>query len=89
MRGTKPPSRPGRRVHPVDEVLPAGTLAVHGFPHLPAFYAGAVPIRPAGAIGLDEREPIHPIDADLSTCGIASTIQSVGSRRVGAGLPLL
>ncbi|GAA3232653.1 solute carrier family 23 protein [Pseudonocardia petroleophila] len=91
MRGTKPPSRPARRVHPVDEVLPAGKLAVYGFQHVLAFYAGAVivPILLAGAIGLDERQLIHLINADLFTCGIASIVQSVGFWKVGVRLPLL
>ena len=69
-----------KRVHPVDEVLPPGKLAVYGFQHVLAFYAGAVivPILLAGAIGLSDRELIHLINADLFTCGIASIIQSVG-----------
>ncbi|WP_300009946.1 2-oxo-4-hydroxy-4-carboxy-5-ureidoimidazoline decarboxylase [Pseudonocardia sp.] len=85
MRGTTRPT------HPVDEVLPAGKLAVYGFQHVLAFYAGAVivPILLAGAIGLSERELIHLINADLFTCGIASIIQSVGFWKVGVRLPLL
>ena len=81
----------GRRPHPVDEVLPAGKLAVYGVQHVLAFYAGAVivPILLAGAIGLSERELIHLINADLFTCGIASIIQSVGFWKVGVRLPLL
>ena len=80
-----------RRPHPVDEVLPAGKLAVYGFQHVLAFYAGAVivPILLAGAIGLSERDLIHLINADLFTCGIASIIQSVGFWKVGVRLPLL
>jgi uric acid transporter len=31
-----------KRPHPVDEVLPVGKLAVYGFQHVLAFYAGAV-----------------------------------------------
>jgi xanthine/uracil permease len=45
----------GRRpVHPVDEILPPAKLAVYGFQHVLAFYAGAVivPILLAGAIDL-------------------------------------
>ena len=44
-------------VHPVDEVLPPGKLAVYGTQHVLAFYAGAVivPILLAGAIGLSGR----------------------------------
>ncbi|OLT15432.1 OHCU decarboxylase [Pseudonocardia sp. CNS-139] len=80
-----------RRPHPVDEVLPAGKLAVYGFQHVLAFYAGAVvvPILLAGAIGLSERELIHLINADLFTCGIASIIQAAGFWKVGVRLPLL
>ncbi|MDL5157682.1 2-oxo-4-hydroxy-4-carboxy-5-ureidoimidazoline decarboxylase [Actinomycetospora termitidis] len=80
-----------RRPHPVDEVLPAGKLAVYGFQHVLAFYAGAVivPILLAGAIGLSERDLIHLINADLFTCGIASIIQSVGFWKIGVRLPLL
>ncbi|MHA6617954.1 2-oxo-4-hydroxy-4-carboxy-5-ureidoimidazoline decarboxylase [Pseudonocardia sp. DLS-67] len=80
-----------RRPHPVDEVLPAGKLAVYGFQHVLAFYAGAVivPILLAGAIGLSERELIHLINADLFTCGIASIIQAAGFWKIGVRLPLL
>ncbi|WP_222264057.1 2-oxo-4-hydroxy-4-carboxy-5-ureidoimidazoline decarboxylase [Modestobacter marinus] len=80
-----------RRKHPVDEVPPAGMLALYGVQHLLAFYAGAVvvPILLAGAIGLSDRELIHLINADLFTCGIASIIQSVGFWKIGVKLPLL
>lgn len=78
-------------VHPVDEVLPAGKLAVYGMQHVLAFYAGAVivPILLANAIGLSTDQLIHLINADLFTCGIASIIQSVGFWKVGVRLPLL
>ena len=84
-----PPRRRPR--HPVDQVPGAGRLAVYGFQHVLAFYAGAVviPILLASAIGLSERELIHLINADLFTCGIASIIQSVGFWKVGVRLPLL
>jgi len=77
--------------HPVDEVLPAHKLAVYGFQHLLAFYAGAVivPILLATQIGLNTQQLIHLINADLFTCGIASIIQSVGFWKVGVRLPLL
>jgi uric acid transporter len=78
-------------VHPVDEVLPAPKLAIYGFQHVLAFYAGAVivPILLANAIGLSTEQLIHLINADLFTCGIASIIQSVGFWKVGVRLPLL
>ena len=36
--------------HPVDEVLPAGKLAVYGAQHVLAFYAGAVIVRSVAGI---------------------------------------
>ena len=51
--------------HPVDEILPVPKLAVYGFQHVLAFYAGAVivPILLAGAIGLSQQELIHLMGA--------------------------
>src|SRR4051794_28080036 len=76
--------------HPVDEVLPAPKLAVYGAQHVLAFYAGAVivPILLASAIGLQGKDLVYLISADLFTCGIASLIQSVGFWKVGVRLPL-
>ncbi len=88
----RPPASPAKRpVHPVDEVLPVPKLAIYGFQHVLAFYAGAVivPILLANQIGLSTQQLIHLINADLFTCGIASIIQSVGFWKVGVRLPLL
>ncbi|MDZ4232945.1 MAG: solute carrier family 23 protein, partial [Dietzia sp.] len=84
-------TKKGKRVHPVDEVLPIPQLATYGFQHVVAFYAGAVlvPILIAGAIGLSDEELVMLITADLFTCGIASIIQAVGFWKVGVRLPLL
>jgi xanthine permease len=86
---TRAPQRVAK--HPVDEVLPAPKLAIYGFQHVLAFYAGAVivPILLANSIGLSTQELVHLINADLFTCGIASIIQSVGFWKVGVRLPLL
>jgi xanthine permease len=80
-----------RATHPVDEVLPVGQLAVYGFQHVLAFYAGAVivPILLASAIGLSDEQLAFLINADLFTCGIASIIQSIGFWNIGVRLPLL
>jgi OHCU decarboxylase len=92
---TKSPSstleKPRPKKHPVDEVLPIPKLAVYGFQHVLAFYAGAVivPILLANSIGLTTEQLIHLINADLFTCGIASIIQSVGFWKIGVRLPLL
>jgi OHCU decarboxylase len=75
----------------VDEILPVPKLAIYGFQHVLAFYAGAVivPILLANSINLNTEQLIHLINADLFTCGIASIIQSVGFWKVGVRLPLL
>jgi OHCU decarboxylase len=80
-----------RATHPVDEILPPQKLAIYGLQHVMAFYAGAVivPILLAGAIGLNNDQLIHLINADLFTCGIASILQSVGIWKIGVRLPLL
>ncbi|MDI3403233.1 solute carrier family 23 protein [Streptomyces cavernicola] len=80
------------RRHPVDETLPAGKLAVYGFQHVLAFFAGGaivIPILVASALGLTNGQLVHLINAALLTCGIASIIQSVGFWKVGVRLPLL
>jgi uric acid transporter len=88
---TKAIEKPRPARHPVDETLPIPKLAVYGFQHVLAFYAGAVivPILLANSIGLTTEQLIHLINADLFTCGIASIIQSVGFWKIGVRLPLL
>jgi uric acid transporter len=78
-------------VHPWDEILPPPKLAVYGFQHVLAFYAGAVivPILLAGAIKLTPEQLAYLINADLFTCGVASIIQSIGFWKIGVRMPLL
>jgi uric acid transporter len=75
----------------VDEVPPAGRLAVYGFQHVLAMYAGAVavPLILAGAIGFPEDQLVYLINADHFTCGVATLIQTVGIWFLGLGLPLI
>ncbi|MFJ6717594.1 nucleobase:cation symporter-2 family protein [Streptomyces sp. NPDC091259] len=77
--------------HPVDEVLPLPKLALYGFQHVLAFYAGAVivPILVGSALKLSPQDLIYLINADLFTCGIASIIQAWGIGRIGARLPII
>ena len=77
--------------HTVDEVLPAGRLAVLGFQHVLAMYAGAVavPLILANAIGLPSDQLVYLINADLFTCGVATLIQTVGLWKVGFRLPII
>ena len=76
-----------RPAHPVDEVLPTSRLAVLGFQHVLAMYAGAVavPLILANAIGLSEEQLVYLINADLFTCGVATLIQTMVSGRWVSG----
>jgi OHCU decarboxylase len=91
MARTEQTAAARRVVHPVDEFLAPPKLAVYGFQHVLAFYAGAVivPILLANAIKLTPEQLAYLINADLFTCGIASIIQSVGFWRIGVRMPLL
>ncbi|MEV6991568.1 nucleobase:cation symporter-2 family protein [Streptomyces sp. NPDC093228] len=78
-------------VHPVDEVPPLRRLAVFGFQHVLAMYAGAVavPLIVGGAMKLSAADLAYLIMADLLVCGVATLIQCVGFRRFGARLPIV
>ncbi|MEW1656053.1 MULTISPECIES: nucleobase:cation symporter-2 family protein [unclassified Streptomyces] len=86
-----PQQFPRKPVHPVDEVLPFGKLAIYGFQHVLAFYAAAVvvPIMLGNAVGLSREELVYLINADLLTCGIASIIQAFGIWKIGVRMPLV
>jgi uric acid transporter len=81
----------GRRVHPVDEVLPVGSMAAFGLQHVLAMYAGiiAVPIILATAIGLPEEQLVYIINASFLCCGIATLVQTIGFWKVGVRLPII
>lgn len=77
---------------PEDQWLPVGKLALYGFQHVLAFFAGGaivIPIIVANAVKLTDGELVHLINAALLTCGIASLLQAVGVWKIGARLPLL
>ncbi len=78
-------------VHPVDEMLPKGKLFAYGLQHVLAMYAGAVavPIIVAQALHLSGEQLIQLINADLFTCGIATLIQTIGFKGVGARIPMI
>ena len=75
----------------MDEVPPAGRLAVYGFRHVLAMYAGAVavPLILASAVGFPEDQLVYLMNADLLTCGVTTPIQTVGIWFLGLGLPLI
>lgn len=77
---------------PQDETLGFGYLAVYGFQHILAFFAGGaivIPIIVASAIGLTSGELVKLINAAMLTCGIATLLQAVGVWKIGVRLPLL
>ena len=80
-----------KRIHPVDEMLPAGRLFAYGLQHVLAMYAGAVavPIIIAQALHLSPAELVHLINADLFSCGIATLIQTLGFWKIGARIPMI
>ncbi len=79
-------------VHPVDEVLPTGRLAVLGLQHVLVMYAGAVavPLIIGRALKLSPDQVAMLISADLFVCGIVTIIQSLGvTRWFGIQLPVM
>ncbi|MEU6862147.1 nucleobase:cation symporter-2 family protein [Streptomyces sp. NPDC046876] len=91
MAPLAPRRRPRTTEHPVDEVLPLPRLALYGFQHVLAFYAGAVlvPVLLGSSLGLSRQELVYLINADLVTAGIATVIQAWGFWRIGSRLPLV
>ena len=88
-----PPIPPDqRRVHPVDEVLPAHRLFVLGLQHLFIMYAGAVavPLIVGGTLKLPTSTIGLLVNADLLVSGVATLIQSVGIGKIfGVRLPVV
>ncbi|MBM2619995.1 purine/pyrimidine permease [Actinoplanes sp. LDG1-06] len=79
-------------MHPVDERLPLGRLAVLGLQHVLVMYAGcvAVPLIVGGALGLDTRTIAILVNADLFVAGVITIIQSVGVGKIlGVRLPIV
>ena len=79
------------RVHPVDEVLPAGPMFAVGLQHVLVMYAGAiaVPLIIGGALKLPKDQIAFLINADLFACGIATLVQCIGFPGVGIRLPVM
>jgi NCS2 family nucleobase:cation symporter-2 len=78
-------------IHPVDEVLPSGRLALLGIQHVLVMYAGAVavPLIIGGALKLPKEQMAQLINADLFACGLATLVQSLGIWRFGIRLPVM
>ena len=62
-----------------------------GFQHVMAMYAGAVvvPLIIGGALKLTPTQIAYLIAADLFTCGIATILQSMGTKYFGSRLPVV
>ena len=76
---------------PVDQVLPAGRLALLGLQHVLVLYAGAVavPLIVGRALALPPEQVALLISADLFAAGLATLIQSFGLPGVGVRLPVM
>src|SRR5947207_10441024 len=79
------------RVHPVDEILPAGPMFAVGLQHVLVMYAGAiaVPLIVGGALKLPKDQIAFLVNADLFACGIVTLIQCLGFWRFGIRLPVV
>ncbi len=80
-----------KQLHPVDEILPLGRVAVAGFQHVLVMYAGviAVPLIVGGALKLPKEQIAFLVNADVLACGIVTLIQSAGLWRFGIRLPVV
>ncbi len=79
-------------IHPVDERLPTGKLAVLGLQHVLVMYAGAVavPLIVGRALKLSPEQVAMLISADLFCCGLVTLIQSLGATQwFGIKLPVM
>lgn len=86
-----PRPRRSPETHPVDEVLPTGTLLLYGLQHVMTMYAGlvAVPLIVGQALGLPFADISYLLAATLLVAGLATLLQTVGIWRIGARLPLV
>ncbi len=75
----------------VDEVLPAGALAVLGLQHVLVMYAGAiaVPLIVGAALKFPKDQIALLINADLFCCGLITIIQALGIGKFGIRLPVM
>ncbi|WP_260867465.1 nucleobase:cation symporter-2 family protein [Streptomyces sp. SAJ15] len=78
-------------VHPVDQTLPPLKMFTSGLQHVAAMYAGVVapPMIIGPAVGLSTGETTFLMGASLFTAGIATLLQTLGFRRIGARLPFV
>jgi len=77
--------------HPVDEVLKPGSMLVYGLQHVMSMYAGvvAVPLIVGSAMKLSFSDLSYLLAATLLISGLATLLQTLGVRWVGAKLPIV
>lgn len=95
LRG-KPGAASAPREHeaaerPEDEKPPARLMALYGFQHVLALYAGVIapPLVMATAVGLDPSETALIVSAALLVSGLATLLQTLGVWRFGARVPMV
>ena len=77
--------------HPVDEVLKPGSMVVYGLQHVMSMYAGvvAVPLIVGSAMKLSFADLSYLLAATLLISGLATLLQTLGVRWIGAKLPIV
>ena len=77
--------------HPVDEVLKPVPMFVYGLQHVMSMYAGvvAVPLIVGTALGLSFGDLSYLLAAALLISGLATLLQTLGVKWVGAKLPIV
>ncbi|MEP6979593.1 MAG: nucleobase:cation symporter-2 family protein [Nakamurella sp.] len=77
--------------HPVDEVLKPGPMVLFGLQHVMSMYAGviAVPLIVGSALKLPFSDLSYLLAATLLISGLATLLQTLGVKWVGAKLPIV
>ncbi|TKV60620.1 purine permease [Nakamurella flava] len=77
--------------HPVDEVLKPGPMVVYGLQHVMSMYAGvvAVPLIVGTALKLSFSDLSYLLAAALLISGLATLLQTLGVKWIGAKLPIV
>ena len=77
--------------HPVDEVLKPGPMVLYGLQHVMSMYAGvvAVPFIVGSALKLPFSDLSYLLAATLLVSGLATLLQTLGVKWIGAKLPIV
>lgn len=88
---TLPPARDMKRKNGVDELLPFPRMLPLAVQHVLVMYMGAIttPLVIGRVLALPAAQTATLIQADLLTSGAATILQTIGTRWLGARLPLM